>query len=70
MVSLDQNFLAFKSRNNFTKILHFFETERTDQGYYRSLDFDEVFEKYKDLENIVIDDIWQKYVPVSKEGGE
>ena len=30
--------------------LHFFETE--------------VFEKYKDLENIVIDDIWQKYVPI------
>ena len=50
--------------------LHFFETERTDQGYYRSLDFDEVFERYKDLENIVIDDIWQKYVSVSQEGGE
>ena len=31
---------------------------------------DEVFEKYKDLENIVIDDIWQKYVPISQEGGE
>ena len=30
--------------------LHFFETE--------------VFEKYKHLENIVIDDIWQKYVPI------
>ena len=30
--------------------LHFFE--------------DEVFEKYKDLENIVIEDIWQKYVPI------
>ena len=24
----------------------------------------EVFEKYKDLENIVIEDIWQKYVPI------
>ena len=36
--------------------LHFFE--------------DEVFEKYKDLENIVIEDIWQKYVPISQEGGE
>ena len=30
--------------------LHLFETE--------------VFEKYKDLENIVIEDIWQKYVPI------
>ena len=28
------------------------------------------FEKYKDLEKIVIDDIWQKYVPISQEGGE
>ena len=36
--------------------LHFFE--------------DEVFEKYEDLENIVIEDIWQKYVPISQEGGE
>ena len=50
--------------------LHFFETERTEQGYYRSLDTNEVYEKYKDLENIVIDDIWQKYVSVSQEGGE
>ena len=31
--------------------LHFFE--------------DEVFEKYKDLENIVIEDIWQKYVQIN-----
>ena len=44
--------------------LHFFETEKTEQGYYRSLDSDEVFEKYKDLENITIDDIWQKYVAI------
>lgn len=49
--------------------LHFFETERTEQGYYRSLDADEVFDKYKDLENIIIEDIWQKYVPISQEGG-
>ena len=26
--------------------------------------------KALDLENIVIDDIWQKYVPISQEGGE
>ena len=49
--------------------LHFFETEKCEFGY-RSLDSDEVFEKYKHLENIVIDDIWQKYVPISQEGGE
>ena len=36
--------------------LHFFETE--------------VFEKYNDLEKIVIEDIWQKFVPISQEGGE
>ena len=28
------------------------------------------FEKYKDLENIEIEDIWQKYVQISQEGGE
>lgn len=50
--------------------LHFFEGEKTDDGYYRSLDTDEVFEKYKDLEKYYIEDIWQKYVPISQEGGE
>ena len=43
--------------------LHFFETEKCEFGY-RSLDSDEVFEKYKDLENIVIEDILQKFVPI------
>ena len=50
--------------------LYFFECERCEDGMYRQLDYDEVFEKYNDLENIVIDDIWQKYVPISQEGGE
>ena len=49
--------------------LYFFETEKCEFGY-RGLDSDEVYEKYKYLENIVIDDIWQKYVSVSLEGGE
>ena len=48
--------------------LHFFETEPYRDGLWRYLDSDEVFEKYKDLENIVIDDIWQKFVPISQEG--
>ena len=50
--------------------LHFFETEKREDGLYRHLDYDEVFKKYNDLENIVIEDIWQKYVPVSQKGGE
>ena len=50
--------------------LHFFEAEKVEQGYYRSLGSDEVYEKYKDLENIVVEDIWQKFVPISQEGGE
>ena len=50
--------------------LHFFETERIDKRYHRSLDDDEVYEKYKDLEKIEIEDIWQKYVSISQEGGE
>lgn len=44
--------------------------KKREDGLYRQLDFDEVFEKYKDLENIVVEDIWQKYVPISLEGGE
>ena len=49
--------------------LHFFETEKCEFGY-RSLDTDEVFKKYKDLENILIENIKQKYVPISRERGE
>ena len=49
--------------------LHFFEAEKCEFGF-RSLDSDEVFEKYRNLENIVIEDIWQKYVPISQERGE
>ena len=45
--------------------LHFFEAEPYRDGMWRQLDYDEVFEKYKDLERIVIEDIWQKYVPIS-----
>ena len=50
--------------------LHFFETEKREDGSYRQRDSDEEIEKYKDLENIVIDDIWKKYVPIGQEGGE
>ena len=50
--------------------LHFFETEPYRDEMWRQLDSDEVYEKYKDLENIVIEDIWQKYVPISQEDGE
>ena len=56
--------------NYYISDLHFFEAEKREDGLYRQLDYDEVFEKYKDLENIVIDDIWQKFVPISQEGGE
>jgi len=47
--------------------MHFFEVERTDDGYYRQLDYDEVFKMYKHLDQIKIDDIFQKFVPISKE---
>lgn len=47
----------------------FFETVREDDGYYRVLDADEVYEKHKNLEKIFVDDVWQKYLPIS-EGGE
>lgn len=50
--------------------INFFETERTENGYFRILDTDEVFEKYKDLERFYIDDIWNDYVVLNKEEGE
>lgn len=43
----------------------FFESEKEDSGYYRILDVEEVYEKYKNLEKIYLDDIWQKYIPIS-----
>ena len=46
--------------------MHFFEVERLDSGMYRQLDCDEVFEMYKYLEQVQIDDIFQRFVPVSK----
>lgn len=45
--------------------VHFFETERSDDGRYRALNPDEIYEKYKNLEQIYMDDIWQKYVPMT-----
>ena len=50
--------------------MNFFKAEPYRDVMWRQLDYDEVYEKYKDLENIIIDDIWQKYVPISQEGGE
>lgn len=43
--------------------IRFFEVELVD-GLYRQLDYDEVFELYKHLEQIKIDDMFQKYVPI------
>lgn len=45
--------------------LHFFECEHIN-GLYRQLDYDEVFEKYKDLEQIEVGDIFQKYIPIGE----
>ena len=45
--------------------LHFFEAEPYRDGMWRQLDSDEVCEKYNDLEKIVIEDIWQKYVQIN-----
>lgn len=47
--------------------LHFAECERLENGCYRQLDNNEVFEKYQDLEKYYIDDIWQKYVSINQD---
>ena len=50
--------------------LHLSETEKYEGGMWRMLDYDEVYEKYKDLEKIGIENIFQRYIPISQEGGE
>ena len=42
-----------------------FETECTEDGYYRTLNPQEIFSKYPNHERIKIDDLWQKYVAVN-----
>ena len=44
--------------------IKFFESERCEDGMQRMLDDDEVLEKYKDLEKIEIESVFQKYVPI------
>lgn len=44
-----------------------FETERIDGGRFRMLTYDEVFQKYKNLEQFHVKSMWDKYVSISKE---
>ena len=44
--------------------IYFFESGQCEDGMQRMLDVDEVFEKYKDLEKIEIESVFQKYVPI------
>ena len=48
----------------------FFESEKTDHGTYRVLNAEEVFEKYKDLPQMYVKDIFQKYIPVDAENNK
>lgn len=45
-----------------------FETVPCENGYLRMLNSEEIYKKHKDLEKVDIDDIFQKYVSVSKVG--
>lgn len=47
--------------------IKFYETLKTDHGAYRMLNAQEVFEKYKDILQISVKDIFQKYVPIDVE---
>lgn len=42
-----------------------FETVEMDNGMHRMMNNDEIFDKYKHLDQIEIEDIFQKFVPVS-----
>lgn len=47
--------------------LHLLESEKVEgKPYNRVLSYDEIYEKYKDLEKYYVDDIWQKYVPIKE----
>ncbi len=45
----------------------FCDTEKTDQGTYRMLNSEEVFEKYENLPHMHVKDIFQKYVSIGVE---
>lgn len=45
----------------------FSETEKTDHGTYRMLNSEEIFEKYRNLPQKYVQDIFQKYVSVNVE---
>lgn len=49
--------------------LEIFELEEFENGLFRILDHDEVFEKYKDLKKIYMENIFQKYVVLDNEEG-
>ncbi|MGN0623189.1 MAG: hypothetical protein ACI4JA_04470 [Oscillospiraceae bacterium] len=44
----------------------FFENERIDERLYRMLTDNEVFQKYKDLEQFQVKSMWDKYVTINK----
>lgn len=46
--------------------LHFFESEKTEEGCYRQLNYDEVYEKFSECEKIPVEDIFQRYIPTSE----
>lgn len=41
--------------------VQFFETVRVEQGY-RMLDSEEIYQKYKDLPQFMVNSVWDKYV--------
>lgn len=45
-----------------------FEVDKKDDDLNHALTSAEIFEKYKHLEQIKIDSLWQKYVPIIKAG--
>lgn len=48
--------------------VNFFDLVRTESGYHRMLKPDEIYRKYRKLEIILVEDFYQKYVPVA--GGQ
>ena len=45
--------------------IQWFETEHTENGLWRVIDYDEVYKMYNNLEKVELDDLLQKYVALS-----
>lgn len=42
----------------------FFESKKTEDGYYTMLSYEEVRQRYKGLPEFLVNDVWDKYISI------